>query len=154
MIETKKDLIKIKNYLDNFNQKQIKLYLSCINECPFEGKINKKIIIDEIKWHYENIKPDILCLSDTCGTLTNDEFINIIDNCKVPYNLLGIHLHFDKNNEIEVVNILKTCFDRKIKYYDVSLIESGGCSLTINNPKKNLTYDLFNKTLDEYLQLL
>ena len=152
--QTKKEILNIV-YLLNDHHKiinpKIKLYLSCINECPIEGKIDNKKIIEEIKWYYQNIKPNILCLSDTCGSLTNSDYLNIIDNSDVPYTNFGIHLHYDDKNEKEAVHILKSSFDRKISNIDVSFVENGGCSVTIKNPKKNLTYDLFYKTLQEYI---
>ncbi len=152
--DTKKDILNMMYTLDdNFKMMNpnIKLYLSCINQCPFEGKIDKQKIIDEIKWYYENVKPTILCLSDTCGTLNNNDYLEIIDNCNIPYTTFGIHLHFDEQNEEEAIKILKSSFERKIKNIDVSFVENGGCSVTIKNPKKNLTYDLYYKTLQEYI---
>jgi hypothetical protein len=152
--QTKEEILNIMYLLDDSHKMinpKIKLYLSCINECPIEGKIDNKKIIEEIKWYYQNIKPNILCLSDTCGSLTNNDYLNIIDNCNVPYSNFGIHLHYDDKNENEAIQILKSSFDRKINNIDVSFVENGGCSVTIKNPKKNLTYDLFYKTLQEYI---
>lgn len=149
--DIKLDILKMTKYVKTKKSK-IKLYLSCINECPIEGKINNQKIIDEIKWYYDNIKPDILCLSDTCGTLTNNDYLEIIDNLNIPYHNLGIHLHYDEENESEVIKILKSSFTRNIKHIDVSFVENGGCSVTIKNPKKNLTYDLYYKTLQEFIK--
>jgi len=151
--ETKKELYEMLTYIENSNKiykANIKLYISCINECPIEGKISINKIISEINYYYNTFKPDILCLSDTCGTLTNEVFIKIIDNCEVPYSQLGVHLHC--NDELEETElILKSSFERNIFNIDVSLIESGGCSVTIKNPKKNLTYDIFYKVLAKYI---
>jgi isopropylmalate/homocitrate/citramalate synthase len=152
--QTKEEMLNIVNLLNNsyktINPK-IKLYLSCINECPIEGKIENKKIIEEIKWYNKNIKPNILCLSDTCGSLTNNDYLNIIDNCNIPYSKFGIHIHYDDKNEKDAIEILKSSFDRKIINIDVSFVDNGGCSVTIKNPKKNLTYDLYYKTLQEYI---
>lgn len=152
--DTKKDILNMMYILDdNFKtpNAKVKLYLSCINHCPIEGKIDNQKIIDEIKWYYNNIKPNILCLSDTCGSLNDNDFTEIIDKCKIPYTSFGIHLHYDEQNEEEAIKILRSSFERNIKHIDVSFVENGGCSVTIKNPKKNLTYDLYYKTLQEYI---
>jgi isopropylmalate/homocitrate/citramalate synthase len=153
IIETKRELYEMITFIENSNKiykANIKLYISCINECPIEGKISISKIINEINFYYNTFKPDILCLSDTCGTLSNGAFVKIIDNCDVPYSRLGIHLHCDDELE-ETELILKSSFERNIFNIDVSLIESGGCSVTIKNPKKNLTYDTYYKVLAKYI---
>jgi len=150
--ETKRELYEMLTFIENNNKiykANIKLYISCINECPIEGKISITKIINEINFYYNTFKPDILCLSDTCGTLSNGAFVKIIDNCDIPYSRLGIHLHCD--DELETELILKSSFERKIFNIDVSLIESGGCSVTIKNPKKNLSYDTYYKVLAKYI---
>ena len=70
MDETKLELDKIYYELSNSNVDNIKLYISCVRECPISGEIDLNFIIDEIEYYfnkYEGINE--LCLSDTCGTL-------------------------------------------------------------------------------------
>ena len=58
----------------------IKLYVSCISECPMEGKIDCDFIINRLV-KLNTLKVDAICLSDTCGTLQVEEFEHIIDAC-------------------------------------------------------------------------
>jgi hypothetical protein len=132
----------------------VKLYVSCINECPIEGKIDNNIVIEKIL-EYQELKPDILCLSDTCGTLTEDDLHYIVNNIKKcgSYNNLSLHLHVKPGREDEVEKIIHTALDFGINSFDVSALESGGCSVTMNKSQlaPNLSYELYYKSLATYL---
>ena len=67
--ETQKDITNMILMLDNERKDKykIKLYISCINECPIDGKIDNDFIVHEIL-KYSNYNIDKFCLSDTCGT--------------------------------------------------------------------------------------
>ena len=138
------------------NDYKIKLYISCINECPIEGKINNDIVINEIlkykKYNIENI-----CLSDTCGTLDIVDFEYIIDKCNtlgIPYSNFSLHLHVKDDRKDIVKKIIHKAFDKKIMNFDVSVLKSGGCSVTIDNNKllPNLSYELFYESLVDYIE--
>lgn len=139
---------------DKPGQHTIKLYVSCVNECPIEGKINNNIVIDKIL-KYQQLKPNILCLSDTCGTLTLDDFTYIIDhlNKDKNYKNLSLHLHVKPGREDEVEQIIHKALDFGITSFDVSALESGGCSVTMSKSElaPNLSYDLYYKSLTSYL---
>jgi len=131
-----------------------KLYVSCINECPIEGKIDNNIVIEKIL-KYQKLKPDILCLSDTCGTLTVEDLNYIIVNLNnyKKYDNLSLHLHVKSGREDEVEKIIHAALDFGITSFDVSVLESGGCSVTINKSElsPNLSYELYYKCLATYL---
>lgn len=133
----------------------IKLYISCINECPLRGPIDNNIIVDEIV-DYMNFAFDEICLSDTCGTLSFTSFKYIIDNMiqlGISSSKISLHLHvFDEYRE-EIKNILIYCFQKGINKFDVSMLETGGCSVTMGqNVRPNLSYDFFYDTVDTYLR--
>ncbi len=134
---------------------KVKLYLSCIDHCPISGKIPIDIIVNEIKYYYDVCKPDIICLSDTCGTLSHKNFIEIVDkayNLGVPYSILSLHLHINMENLENVQQIFSSALDRNISEFDVSLLESGGCSVTMGSKTKpNLSYELYYKFLTDYI---
>lgn len=141
--------------LDDSQQHHIvKLYVSCINECPIEGKIDNNVVVEKIL-KYQELKPDILCLSDTCGTLTSEDFNYIISNVNKNnnYDNLSLHLHVKLGREDEVEKIIHTALDFGIKSFDVSALKSGGCSVTMNKTKlaPNLSYELYYKSLVNYL---
>lgn len=132
-----------------------KLYLSCVTECPIAGQLSKEMILMNAVRHL-SLGFDELCLSDTCGTMTAMEFAEIVENlalCGVSFDKLSLHLHADASNADEVDKILRYCFLRGIRMFDVSSLESGGCSRTMEKAKvkPNLSYDMFFGSLDRYL---
>jgi isopropylmalate/homocitrate/citramalate synthase len=58
----------------------VKLYVSCINECPIDGKIDNDFIVNRIL-QLSKMNVNNICLSDTCGTITLDDFEYIIETC-------------------------------------------------------------------------
>lgn len=154
--ETKVELTKIYDELQKSNVNNIKLYISCVRECPISGQMDINFIIDEIEYYfnkYEGINE--LCLSDTCGTLTFTDFKIIIDKLCMFYDISiteKISLHLHKNKDMfHTYNIINYGYLSGINKFDVSCLDSGGCSVTIDskNMNNNLHYDdfyeLFNK---------
>lgn len=134
----------------------VKLYVSCINECPIEGKLDNDQVINEIL-KLSNMKIDTICLSDTCGTLEVEDFEYIVDTCNyfgVPFSKISLHLHVKNNRKHVVKEIICKALDRKIIQFDVSLLESGGCSVTMdtNQLANNLSYDLYYDTVIDYVE--
>lgn len=134
---------------------QIKLYVSCINECPIEGKIDSDKIINRLLM-LNNFKIDNICLSDTCGTLEPKELCDILSKCienGIPKSKMSLHLHVKQGREQITEQLIHTALDLGIIEFDVSLLDSGGCSVTINKNKlaPNLSYDLYYKSLTTYL---
>jgi hypothetical protein len=134
---------------------QIKLYINCFNSCPFDGKLNNDYVVDEICKYYTYIKPDILCLKDTCGNISEADFEYIIDKCiqnGINTNKLALHLHVLNNNQQNTISIINKAFDKKISMFDISNMKTGDYikntiyMSNINNPT-NLTYELFYKIL-------
>jgi hypothetical protein len=96
-----------------------------------------------------------LCLSDTCGTLLFEDYKYIIDKCVeigVDVEKISLHLHTSDNVD-NIRDIVHYSLDKNIKKFDVSLIESGGCSVTMDKSKlkPNMSYELLYKLLDEYI---
>lgn len=134
----------------------IKLYVSCINECPIEGKIDNDFIVNKLLM-INKMNVDSICLSDTCGTLNVKDFEYIVDTCNffgLPSNKLSLHLHVKKGREDIVEKIIHKALDRRILDFDVSLLETGGCSVTMNKNQiaPNLSYDLYYKSLINYIE--
>jgi hypothetical protein len=153
--ETKKELELMSNEANN--KGNIKLYISCINECPFNGLIDNDYIVNELLLYEKNEKIGEMCLSDTCGTLKFEDFEYIIDNCLyfgLPASKLSLHLHYSEKNLENTKQIVNYAFDKNINKFDVSMIESGGCSTTIKkeNCVNNLSYELFYRFLVDYIE--
>ena len=133
----------------------IKLYVSCINECPIEGKIPIDNIVSDL-YYLSGKKFDKICLSDTCGTLTHSDFSQIIGMLyEIGANIdkFTLHLHVNPDREDEVEKILHTAIDYGIEEFDVSDLKTGGCSVTMdkNRLAPNMSYEQYYKFLTNYL---
>jgi len=166
LANTKKTLDQVRSDIkyvtDNF-QGKTKLYISCIDQCPLAGQIDHSHICDQILWYWSNCKIKNLCLSDTVGTLTPKSFVSIVDKLNsqgVPYETLSLHLHV--RLESDVIEIMDQALSRGITGFDVSYLETGGCSVTMGMPsssdksksktKPNLSYPLYYKGLIKYIE--
>lgn len=135
----------------------IKLYISCINECPIEGKLENDYVINQIL-KFQKLNPDILCLSDTCGSLTEMNLKIILNSLSEvltskQFKNISLHLHVKPGREEEVEKIIHKALDYGICNFDVSSLKSGGCSVTMDSSQlfPNLTYDLYYKSLANYI---
>jgi len=135
----------------------IKLYISCINECPLQGKINNDFIVEEIvKYHTQTKHIHNICLSDTMGTLHDQDFTYIIDKCNqqgVPFSKFSLHLHVNRKHKSSTETIFYSALDRNITLFDVSMLDTGGCSVTMKASQlsPNLSYDLYYEYLLNYI---
>jgi len=161
LLETKRELQLMCDELQkNKNDThKIKLYISCINDCPLTGKIDNDYIVRELLLYEKNQMIGELCLSDTRGTLKFEDFEYIIDSCLyfgIPANKLSLHLHlhYSTKNLENIKQIIHFAFDKNIHKFDVSMIDGGGCSVTMTEEKcvNNLSYELFYKFLVDYLE--
>ena len=152
---TKNEMTEIMERLENVQCKK-KLYISCIDNCPISGRINKGFIINELLYYNTNFNFNEICLSDTCGNLSFENFFFIVENATylgIPTSKLSLHLHISSDNMENIKKILKYCFDNEINKFDISTLATGGCSITIENKKlhPNLSYGIFYSILYEYI---
>jgi hydroxymethylglutaryl-CoA lyase len=160
--ETITDLRKIYEKISSESHEdecKTKLYISCINDCPFEGKIDNDIVLHEILNYHVNFPlVNEYCLSDTCGSLKFEDFKYIINACiffGIPPSKISLHLHINKQNISEVEQIIFHSLDNNIIRFDVSILETGGCSVTLPSSQflPNLSYELFNNIHSKYVSL-
>ncbi len=149
---TKKNITEIKNEIELMMKRvtliedsKVKLYISCITDCPISGKIDNNIIINEIlHYYYTYDEISEICLSDTCGTMEFNNFKTIIDELlkrNVDFNKISLHLHNQENKQ-NVKDIIVYGMKSGIYRFDVSdMPEIGGCTVTLDNPSGNLSYD-------------
>ena len=163
---TKKTLLEVKNEIfetvyemvssHRIYIPKIKLYISCIDECPIAGKMNLDYIIKEIYFYYKVCHLDFLCLSDTCGTLELSKLKYIVNGLKslnVDLTKISLHLHTNLKNENETLKIIHYALENDITNFDVSFLNSGGCSVTMkDNINANLSYELYYKALTQYIE--
>ena len=155
--ETKCDfeLMFSKWFLETNNYKT-KLYISCINRCPIIGKIDNDFVLKEVLYYHSNYNFNEICLSDTMGDINFYDFEYIVDSCLhfgIPPSKLSFHFHVLPENMENLEKIIFYCFYKKLNKFDVSLLETGGCSITMVPEKlrPNMTYDVFYGILDKYI---
>ncbi len=154
--ETKKELTQMTNITTMFLDVRTKLYISCITECPIKGKLDIDVVLHEILHYHSKYSFDELCLSDTCGTLTFEEYEYLAGALLyfgVPASKLSVHLHVSETNRENIRKILWYSFVHKINKFDVSSLETGGCSVTMSSTQllPNLSYELFYHYLERYI---
>jgi len=148
-----KTLNETKNELENMIQHvvvipdtKIKLYISCISECPIAGTIDNSRIISEIIYYYYSYEDlDEICLSDTCGTLSFYDFRFIMEHIlgrNINMKKISLHLHNQPNNPMNLKNIIIYAMKCGIYRFDVSnMPDIGGCSVTMDKTNGNLSYE-------------
>jgi len=147
--ETKAHMKEMFKYVDVDDK--VKIYISCVDECPIDGKMSIYNISSELYFYlynFDNIQE--ICLSDTCGTLTEDSFIQLMQqiygNCTL--NRLSLHLHKNPDHN-ETQAIIKRAKQMGMRHFDVCAIENmGGCSMTINT-KSKLPANIHYRDIDE-----
>jgi isopropylmalate/homocitrate/citramalate synthase len=157
LVETKTELVRMTSILKQYPHIRSKLYISCITECPIVGKLDLDYVLRELLLYHFSYDIDELCISDTCGTLSADEYEYLIDSLiyfGVPVSKLSLHLHVSDTNRENIRKILWYSFQKKIRKFDVSMVETGGCSVTMRPDQRlpNLSYELFYHYLERYVE--
>ena len=152
--ESDNDIATMLHELDNNPYRiyvpKIKVYVSCINKCPIEGKIDSDFILNRLlKINKHNITS--ICLVDTCGTLTLHDFEYIVGTCHyygiVPIHKFSLQLHVKNGREEEIEKIIHKALDYKITSFDVSSISDN----TNKNSMQHISYELYYKSLCNYI---
>ncbi len=149
--DTKYELNVLTNWMTHmWPTTMTKLYVSCINECPIEGKIDNFKVVKEIAEYNSLCEFDEICLSDTMGSLMPYDLSQILSALsRIPHlngGKLSLHLH-GFPGETRVRDLLKVAYAHNVRQLDVSAIDEGGCSVTMNKTKPNLTYGDIEQTL-------
>lgn len=149
--ETKDDLNNIFDVLKKEENKHIKtkLYISCVNECAMEGKIDIDYILHEIFIYNNKYELDEICLSDTYGSLTFDDYKYIVDALiyfGVLRTKIGVQLHVDTSNQYEMAQIVRYSLQNKITRFDVSLLYGS------KENNQNMTYEFFYGCLKQEME--
>lgn len=121
----------------------VKLYISCIPNCPIEGEIPHHIIMRELKYYSMFNKITEFCISDTTGAFTLSTLKTILPKiCDIiPNDKLSLHLHVD-NKDPKTTALLHYAM-QYVSRFDVSYFDSsGGCTVTMGDDvKSNVSYE-------------
>jgi len=126
----------IKELSESNKFNKIKVYLSCVSECPVAKKrIPEREIVEEATRYMALDGVAEVCLSDTMGTL-NSVYLEYILWALTKSDPRGIrkaslHLH-ESDDEGEMQLVLSVALSYGIRSFDVSRVETGGCSVTMD----------------------
>ena len=142
---TNESLKSINSMMNEINNNAyVKGYISCINECPYEGNLELVKILDTINKLY-NMGMDEICISDTLGTLTEDKLDEILYNLDYEVlDRLSIHLHQKKNDNWK--SVVDCCLLYNLVSFDTSLLNLGGCPAAYSSNEKSGNLSLFDLT--------
>jgi isopropylmalate/homocitrate/citramalate synthase len=141
----------IKETLKNpHNFDNVKLYVTCITNCPIKGKQDNEHIINELYdyLHIDGITE--VCLADTCGNIRYADFKHIIDYLSIEMNSkldkLSLHLHCNDEKYYTNDKIIEYAIKNNIYKFDVSSFEyinfgNGYINIDVSKFNQNLTYD-------------
>ncbi len=112
--ESKRELLE----MDKMTDMKKKLYINCITNCPYQGLIDLDFIVHEILFYH--IKYDFyeLCLDDTIGNMSFEDFKYIIETiCSngVPKSKIGLRL----KDGPEIRSILRYALRNHFTKFDV-----------------------------------
>jgi hypothetical protein len=126
-LENTKSILSANIPVSHFSN--VKLYITCLSSCDFEGIQNTNKIVNEILYYNSIRGITELCLSDTYGELGFKEFKEIIDALanKMDVNKLSIRLCIKKQYTVQdsvlkrqnIENIIQYCIENKIYKFDV-----------------------------------
>lgn len=122
--ETKKELDDILDVIKNTQHKKIKkkLNISCVTECPIDGKIDIDFILHEILMYDTKYDFDEIRMFDTCGSLMYEDYKYIVDALiyfGVSRTKIGVNLKMNANdvtNKNEINKIVHHSLKNKLKY--------------------------------------
>ncbi len=116
-----------------------RIYISCCFGCPFTN--DKQIIIQNTvkiinRYIYHPFVSEII-ISDTIGKYDESILNSILNEVYEHMHVkLGLHLHINRD---DIFKVLISCLATKIKTYDVSFGNTGGCpSLDKKDMKMNI----------------
>lgn len=112
--ESKRELLD----MDKMTNMKKKLYINCITNCPYQGPIDLDFIVHEILFYHTTYDFQELCLDDTIGNMSFEDFkyiIKKIDFFGVPKSKIGLRL----KDGPEIRSILRYALRNRLTKFDV-----------------------------------
>lgn len=123
------------------NHVRVRGYVSCMVDCPYEGAINPKQVVNVVKRLYEMGCYEI-SLGETIGTATPDRVQKVWQAClaELDSNILAGHFH--NTYGMAIANIYQS-LQQGIRVFDSSLAGLGGCPYAKGASGNVATEDLY-----------
>ena len=126
--------------------KSIKLktrgYVAVAWECPYEGKVNKKIILD-IAEKLLNAGADEIILADTIGAANPASVRSLIKDCMSEFDPKILSVHFHDTRAMALANVY-AALTEGIRKFDSCIGGLGGCPFAPGAAGNLATEDLAN----------
>ncbi|MCB8768831.1 hydroxymethylglutaryl-CoA lyase [Acinetobacter soli] len=123
------------------NHVRVRGYVSCMVDCPYEGAIDPKQVVNVVKRLYEMGCYEI-SLGETIGTATPDRVQKVWQAClaELDSNILAGHFH--NTYGMAITNIYQS-LQQGIRIFDSSLAGLGGCPYAKGASGNVATEDLY-----------
>jgi hypothetical protein len=150
--ETKTEFNKMHEYIKRTGSNiQKKLSISCITDCPYNGKTDPLYVVREIL-DYNRFEFTEICLCDNMGNIEWDDFEYIVQYCiffGIPPSKISLQLHVSPKNTEKVQKMIRYALSMGINKFDVS----NRCEISLKpGSLEYLSYDLFYHTLSDYIE--
>tara|TARA_R100001224_G_scaffold111543_1_gene91838 strand:- start:205 stop:1044 length:840 start_codon:yes stop_codon:yes gene_type:complete len=139
----KKDvMIEYLRMLDKIPDSKVRVYLSVIFGCPFEGKIPDDVIYESIL--EASLLGDTVVLCDTIGQATKNDIQKICEYAEDFKADFALHLHHKPNESERALALVEEAIAGGITEIDASIGGMGGCPLMPGSSGNVATEQLVN----------
>jgi hydroxymethylglutaryl-CoA lyase len=125
--------------------RKVRLYLSTVFGCPYEGDIHPDRVVAVFK-KLSDLNPDEIALGDTIGVATPDRVRDLLKRTSLLFPVVKTALHFHNTYGLALACAL-TAIDEGVTLFDGSTGGIGGCpyakGATGNVPLELLAYGFF-----------
>jgi hydroxymethylglutaryl-CoA lyase len=128
--------------LDKIPDSKVRVYLSVIFGCPFEGKISDDVIYESIL--EASLLGDTVVLCDTIGQATKNDIQKICDYAEDFKADFALHLHHKPNENERALALVEEAIAGGITEIDASIGGLGGCPFIPGSSGNVATEQLVN----------
>ncbi|MFW2162453.1 hydroxymethylglutaryl-CoA lyase [Acinetobacter beijerinckii] len=123
------------------NNVRVRGYVSCMVDCPYEGAINPKQVVNVVKRLHDMGCYEI-SLGETIGTATPDRVQKVWQACLAELDSKILAGHFHNTYGMAIANIYQS-LQQGIRVFDSSLAGLGGCPYAKGSSGNVATEDLY-----------
>ena len=123
------------------NNVRVRGYVSCMVDCPYEGAIDPKQVVNVVKRLHDMGCYEI-SLGETIGTATPDRVQKVWQACLAELDSKILAGHFHNTYSMAIANIYQS-LQQGIRVFDSSLAGLGGCPYAKGSSGNVATEDLY-----------
>ena len=123
------------------NNVRVRGYVSCMVDCPYEGAIDPKQVVNVVKQLHDMGCYEI-SLGETIGTATPDRVQKVWQACLAELDSKILAGHFHNTYGMAIANIYQS-LQQGIRVFDSSLAGLGGCPYATGSSGNVATEDLY-----------